>query len=148
MSKLDLIKPYITEDQPFGPIDSYEIGSADIDVLRLLFEKQNRIYKKSLRDRPSIIMGRRGSGKTSYLRSVYFGDQYDYYVDITTANVLEHITRVVQDMSSDTVFTETLWKLWEKTLWTCVLTQMRNNSLPISGDLNVIDEYITADVHI
>ena len=55
MSKLNLLKPYITKEQPFGPIDSYEIGQDDIEVLKLLFEKQNRIYK-SFRDRPSIIM--------------------------------------------------------------------------------------------
>jgi hypothetical protein len=141
MSNLALLKPYITKDEPFGPIDSYQIAPADIEVLKLLFEKQNRIYK-SFRNRPSIIMGRRGSGKTSYLRSVYFDDQYSDYVEISTANVLEHITSVVQDVSTDTVFTETLWKLWEKTLWTCALTQFRNKSLPVSGDMNVIDAYL------
>ena len=141
MSKLDLLKPYITKDEPFGPIDAYEIGSTDIEVLKLLFEKQNRTYK-SFRNRPSIIMGRRGSGKTSYLRSVYFDDQYDDYVEIPTANVLEHIASVVQDLSSDTVFTETLWKLWEKTLWTCALAQIRNKSQSVTGELMVIDEYL------
>src|SRR5688572_28210648 len=107
MSQLDLLKPYITKDQPFGPIDSIKIDCTDIEVLSLLFEKQSRVYK-SFRGRPSIIMGRRGSGKTSYLRSVYFEDQYHYYAEIMTANVLEHISRIVQDMSKDNVFTETI----------------------------------------
>lgn len=142
MSGLNLLKPYITKDEPFGPIDSYQIGSADIAVLNLLFEKQNRIYK-SFRNRPSIIMGRRGSGKTSYLRSVYFDDQYSGYVEIPTANILEHIASIVQDLNSDTVFTETLWKLWEKILWTCVLVQICSiNFLPNSGDLVSVDGYL------
>lgn len=147
MSKLDLLRPYINKDEPFGPIDAYQIGSTDIvgptdiEALRLLFEKQNRVYK-SFRDRPSIIMGRRGSGKTSYLRSVYFGDQYDYYVNITTENILEHISTVIHDLSSDTVYTEAIWKLWEKTLWTCVLTELSNKSIPVSGGLIAIDKYL------
>lgn len=143
MSQLILLKPYITEEQPFGPIDSYEIGQNDIEVLKLLFEKQNRIYK-SFRDRPSIIMGRRGSGKTSYLRSVYFGKQYDDYIEIPTDNVLDNIAGIVQDLSKDAVFTETLWKLWEKTLWTCALAHIYNNPLLISGKLSAVNEYLQA----
>ena len=143
MSKLTLLKPYITKEQPFGPIDSYEIGQDDIEVLKLLFEKQNRIYK-SFRDRPSIIMGRRGSGKTSYLRSVFFDKQYDNYIEIPTVNALENFASIVQDLSKDVVFTETLWKLWEKTLWTCALAHIYSKSLLISGELGVIAEYLKA----
>jgi hypothetical protein len=142
MSSLNLLKPYITRDEPFGPIDSYQIGSTDVAVLNLLFEKQNRIYK-SFRNRPSIIMGRRGSGKTSYLRFVNFDDQYGGFVEIPTANILEHVAGIVQELNGDTVFTETLWKLWEKLLWTCVLSQIRNsNFLPNSDDMAVVVDYL------
>lgn len=143
MSKLSLLQPYITKDEPFGPIDAFEIGVTDIEVLKLLFDKQNRIYKL-FRDRPSIIMGRRGSGKTSYLRSVYFEDQYFDYIDIATENILGQIASVVQELSNDTVFTETLWKLWEKTLWTCVLARMRNQVPSASTEEKVIEEYLKA----
>ncbi len=142
MSKLSLLQPYITKDEPFGPIDAFEIGATDIEVLKLLFDKQNRIYKL-FRDRPSIIMGRRGSGKTSYLRSVYFDDQYFEYVEIATDNALSQIVSVVQELSNDTVFTETLWKLWEKTLWTCALAKIRNKTIPAAEGV-VIDEYLKA----
>jgi len=87
-------------------------------------------------------MGRRGSGKTSYLRSVFFDNQYFDYVEISTANALEHIASVVQDLNNDTVYTETLWNLWEKTLWTCVLFQFRNNGLPVAGDMIIVDDYL------
>ena len=40
MSRLTSLKPYVTKDQPFGPIDSGQIGSDD---LGLLFEKQSRV---------------------------------------------------------------------------------------------------------
>ena len=67
---LNTNKPYITKDEPYGPIDSIDIDSHDVKAIKLLFETHNWIYK-NLRNRPSIIMGRRGAGKTHYLRSVF-----------------------------------------------------------------------------
>jgi hypothetical protein len=63
----DTIRPYITKDEPFGPIDSVDIDPKDTDVMNRLFERHNWIYK-NLHQRPSIIMGRKGAGKTYYLR--------------------------------------------------------------------------------
>ena len=141
MSELPLLKPYITKDEPFGPIDAFEIKTIDLRVLKLLFDKQNRIYKL-FRDRPSIIMGRRGSGKTAYLRSVYFDDRYADRIEISTANLLTEIARVIQELSNDTVFTETLSKLWEKTLWTCALAWLRKQNLPKSTEAIIVNEYL------
>ncbi|MBV6396348.1 MAG: hypothetical protein HFACDABA_01946 [Anaerolineales bacterium] len=143
MSDLSLLRHYITKDEPFGPIDTFQVGEVDIEVLKLLFDKQNRIYK-SFRDRPSIIMGRRGSGKTSYLRSVYFDDQYSDRIEISTATLLEQIASIVQELSHDTVFTETLAKLWEKTLWTCALAWLRSNSETQPADATAIDNYLNS----
>jgi hypothetical protein len=64
------ITPYITRDEPFGPIDSTDIDLKDVNALEKLFEQHNRIYKH-LHHRPSIIMGRE-LGETSYLRTVFF----------------------------------------------------------------------------
>ena len=58
------IRPYITKDEPFGPIDSGDIDLSDLKALLMLFEKHNWGYK-NLHSRPSIIIGRRGSGRTS-----------------------------------------------------------------------------------
>ena len=138
LDKLEQLKPYITKDQPFGPIDAERI---DDDTLALLFEKQNRVYK-AFRSRPSIVMGRRGSGKTAYLRSVYFQKQYQYYAEIMTAAVVEHISSVIQDISTD-INVERVSELWEKTLWTCVLIEIRkDHPLPVSENLGIIDEYL------
>ena len=88
------MKPYITKDEPFGPIDSTDIDLRDINALEKLFEQHNRIYK-NLHHRPSIIMGRKGSGKTSYLRAVFFDKKYSYFTEIRTAHVLAHISKVI-----------------------------------------------------
>jgi len=137
----EVLKDHITKDEPFGPIDSGDFDS-NAEVLDLLFERQNRTYK-NLHHRPSIIMGRRGSGKTSYLRSVYFDKQYDFYIEIRAASVLEQISKGIEGMIKEPTFIETLAELWEKILWTCVLSQVqRMQLLPFSSKLLVVDEYL------
>jgi hypothetical protein len=134
------VQPYITRDEPFGPIDSGDFDAKDIDALNRLFGRHNNTYR-NLRHRPSIIMGRRGSGKTSYLRTVYFDKQYDYFTEIRTAPVLEDISKVIQEMAKeDAIFAETLSELWEKILWTCVLLEVQQRKL-----LSSVNSYVVAD---
>jgi hypothetical protein len=138
---LDTIRPYITNDEPFGPIDSGDINANDIPALKLLFEQHNWIYK-NLRNRPSIIIGRRGSGKTYYLRSVFFDNQYDFYVEIRTARVLGYIARVIQKMTKEVIFPEMVSELWETILWIAVFSEIRKHPVIAADDLNLINAYL------
>ena len=136
------VQPYITRDEPFGPIDSGDFDLKDVDALNRLFGRHNATYK-NLRHRPSIIMGRRGSGKTSYLRTVYFDKQYDYYTEIRTATILENISKVIQEMAKEgAIFAETLSDLWEKILWTCVLSEIRKRQCLPSSNSYVVSDYL------
>jgi hypothetical protein len=137
----DTFRPYITKDEPFGPIDSVDIDPKDVDVMKGLFEQHNWIYK-NLDQRPSIIMGRKGAGKTYYLRTVFFDKQYDFYTEIRTAHVLAHISSVIQGMTKDAVFPETLSELWETILWTCVISEIRKHSLLSSEKLYIVNTYL------
>ena len=137
----DIIRPYITKDEPFGPIDSVDIDPTDVEVMNGLFERHNWIYKH-LHQRPSIIMGRKGSGKTYYLRTVFFDKQYDFYTEIRTAHLLGHISSVIQGMMKDAVFPETLAELWETILWTCVLSEIRQQALLSAEKLSVVNAYL------
>lgn len=135
------IQPYITKDEPFGPIDSIDIESSDVKAIDTLFEKHNSIYKK-LRQRPSIIMGRRGAGKTHYLKSVFFDKDYNFHVEIKTASVLSHMTQVVQRMTDDALFAESVADLWEIILWTSVFGEMRKNRLLDWKERTLLNEYL------
>jgi hypothetical protein len=144
---LNAISPYITKDEPFGPIDSVDIDSHDLNALKLLFEQHNWTYK-NLRSRPSIIIGRRGSGKTYYLRSVFFDKQYDYYTEIRTARVLGQMARVIQRMTDDAVFPETVSELWETALWISVFAEVRKSALLSEDALYVVGAYLdSVNVH-
>jgi len=138
---LNTIRPYITKDEPFGPIDSGDIDSSDLKALLMLFEKHNLIYK-NLRSRPSIIIGRRGSGKTYYLRSVFFDGQYDYFVEFGMPRVLAQVARAIQNLTDQVVFSELVSELWENILWIGVFLEIRKHAVLPSDDLNVVDAYL------
>jgi len=138
---LNNIRPYITRDEPFGPIDSGDIDSSDLKALLMLFEKHNLIYK-NLRSRPSIIIGRRGSGKTYYLRSVFFDEQYDYFVEIRVPRVLAQVARAIQRLSAEVVFSELVSELWDTILWISVFLEIRKHSILPADDLNVVNGYL------
>jgi len=98
-----------------------------------LFEQHNQPYKK-MRHRPSIIMGRKGSGKTSYLRTVYFNKKYDHVTEIRTDHALTHISKVIQGTTKGALFTETLAELWKIIFWMCMLCEIQDASF-LSADL-------------
>jgi hypothetical protein len=135
------VRPYITSDEPFGPIDSGDIDSHDLKALLMLFERHNWIYK-NLHSRPSIIIGRRGSGKTHYLRSVFFDQQYDYYVEVRTPRVLGQVASAIQKMTSEVVFSEMVSELWDTILWLAVFLEIRKHSVLQPDDLNVVNGYL------
>ncbi|MBK9925376.1 MAG: hypothetical protein IPP66_08790 [Anaerolineales bacterium] len=136
-----VVKPYITKDEPFGPIDSTDIDPKDVDAQLKLFEQHNWIYR-NMRHRPSIIMGRKGSGKTSYLRTVFFDKKYDFHTEIRTDHALMHISKVIQGLVKDAVFPETLAELWETILWVCVLSEVRNSSFLSQEKLSLVSMYL------
>ncbi len=138
---LNNVRPYITKDEPFGPIDSGDIDSSDLKALLMLFEKHNLIYK-NLHSRPSIIIGRRGSGKTYYLRSVFFDQQYDYHVEIRTPRVLGQVAKAIQKLSAEVVFSEMVSELWDTILWISVLLEMRKQPVLRQDTLNVVNGYL------
>src|SRR5436190_7627413 len=135
------ILPYITKDEPFGPIDSGDIEATDLKALLMLFEKHNWIYK-NLHSRPSIIIGRRGSGKTHYLRSVFFDNLYDYCVEIRTPRVLGQVASAIQRMTSEVLFSEMVSELWDTILWLAVLLEIRKHNVLQPDDLNVVNAYL------
>ncbi|MBI5955193.1 MAG: hypothetical protein HY865_26345 [Chloroflexi bacterium] len=144
---LEAVSPYITKDEPFGPIDSVDIDSSDLNALKLLFEQHNWTYK-NLRNRPSIIIGRRGSGKTYYLRSVFFDKQYDFYTEIRTARVLGHMTRVIERMADSAVFSEMVSDLWDMVLWISLFFEIRKTSILSEDERYVVDTYLeNVNVH-
>jgi len=132
---------YITQDEPFGPIDTVDIDDGDIDVLQALFEQHNRLYQ-DLRRRPSIIIGRKGSGKTAYLRSVFFDKQYSFYTEIKTPQAFGEVINMIQKVTKDALFPETVAEIWEIVIWVSVFSTIKKH-LKSVDDKAIINDYLS-----
>ena len=108
-TKARIIRDYLSEDEPFGPIDAREIS--DPDACELLFERHNKI-QRSLHKRPSIILGRKGSGKTSYLNTVYFYRKYTYVIELNASEALSSVIESISSISSGVIFAESVKEVW------------------------------------
>jgi hypothetical protein len=109
-NQLDTIKEYINSETPFGPINAAKIENSE--AAQLLFDRENRIYK-SLTANPSIIVGRRGSGKTAYLRGEHFSNRYDIVIECTASDSFATILRRVHDGLTEDSVAEEVAAVWE-----------------------------------
>jgi hypothetical protein len=64
------IRLYLNTDQPLGPTDAYQIK--DAEVAASLFDPHNEAFNLLLRRNISVVVGRRGSGKTALLNSYLY----------------------------------------------------------------------------
>ena len=109
-------RDFFRVDKPFGPIDASEIK--DPQDIRHLFDTQNGIYDEMIRHPSlSVIIGRRGSGKTALLRSATVNDEFQIVVELPPDQAFTQILRAVQDVSDNVVFAEKVAELWRIVLW-------------------------------
>ncbi len=138
-----VISDYITRSEPFGPIDSGEIKG--VEMRERLFDRHNLLFRY-LQDRPSIIMGRKGSGKTAYLNSVYFYGKYDHIVELGTSSALQKVVEAVQSCTEGIAFAETVAELWGQFLWVGVLVGLREK-ITTAEVGEAVEAYLT-ELHI
>ena len=91
----DSLKKYVKHGKAFGPTDADMIAVEEKEVLRGLFDPQNKIYN-ALRLNPSIVIGRRGSGKTAYLHSVFLGNEFKIIQEIRTSKTFSKIVEAIE----------------------------------------------------
>lgn len=106
------LRQYVTPQAPLGPSDASQI--TDIEVAARLFDPHNKSFNSLLRKDLSVVIGRRGSGKTALLTSYKyrpylvgniepdtFGadfSAYDLVIEVKTYKDFEEMqTRVVKD---------------------------------------------------
>lgn len=133
----EILRNYITESEPFGPINASEI--TEPISRKILFDVHNNLYQ-SLHKRPSVVIGRKGSGKTTYLQSSYFDGNYDYFFDVDTSRALVGVIEAVEKLSKGVLFAESVADLWETVLWIPMFSKIRHQLS--SAQKNKIDAYL------
>jgi hypothetical protein len=113
------IRKYITHSRPFGPVDSSAVNTADTAEMQELFDRNNVIYR-TLQGDTSILIGRKGSGKTAYLRSTFLEAQRGSMevVQLRTANTFLEVLKALNKELASTFFVEVVADIWE-TLLVC-----------------------------
>ena len=151
------IRKYITHSRPFGPIDSAAVNTGDVAEMKALFDRNNVIYR-ALGGDTSMLIGRKGSGKTAYLRSTFLAGATGALdvVQLRTANTFLEVLKALNSELGSTHFAEVVADIWETLLVCGALSELiakygrGNSSLrPIAdylGKLGVnVDQPRTAD---
>jgi len=140
MAKLALTDIF-TEAQALGPIASP--ASKDLDILRRIFYKVNLIYEEMAKRRPSVIVGRKGAGKTALLHSVYLDNRYKIIVELTAHRAFRQMVDSIERLSKGTVLVEEVSDLWELIFWHAILAEMAKLE-DKQDDLAMIRNYLSA----
>src|SRR5437868_2146325 len=108
-------------DSPFGPTATPD--SDDPDMFIKLVDKTNLIYQE-MRNHPTMIVGRRGSGKTTFLRTVMLDQSYQIVVELPPEDAFRQVINSIEQMSTKTVFVEEVASLWNVVLWSTLLNEL------------------------
>jgi hypothetical protein len=139
MSNVNILHRYLSPDEPFGPIDAREI--TEEKAREILFEPHNKIYKE-LHRRPSLVVGRKGAGKTSTLNAVYFDNRYVYVIKLNTAEAFSGVIKAISAITSGPVFAESIQKIWETVIFIGLFGEIREH-LPFNSHARrLINDYL------
>jgi hypothetical protein len=137
------IRKYITHVQPFGPIDSASVNTADTAEMQELFDRNNVIYR-TLEGHTSVLIGRKGSGKTAYLRSTILDAQSGTLevVQLRTANSFLEVLKALNDELARTFFVEVVADIWETLLVCGALSELVAKYGRSDPSLRLIADYL------
>jgi hypothetical protein len=126
----DLLSQYFTSDFPLGPIDAGIVSHDEIS--KLLTERDFSRFKREGQS-PSVIVGRRGSGKTSYLRRLRHQSEHDFFLEISTQNAFNSVVSSITSAASDSVTVEVLADIWDGVFWNLLIWQLVKKGRPTIG---------------
>ena len=120
---------FMTDDHPLGPIDAQQIDNDE--VATLLFEEENRIYQ-DIRKSPAFVIGRKGSGKSSFLNNIKTSGEFELSIEIKTAAAFTQIVRTVQKAleSDGYVFIEEVADLWDILFYLAIIGEFNKKYKP------------------
>lgn len=122
MSTKDKLLGYYTETEPLGS-PKWEI-TAEQDVIDSLFYKYNLIYRE-IRNHPSLIIGRRGTGKTAFLNSLRLDPRYQLKVDLSMDDAFTAVVYSVhENLRKGPIIPEKVSHLWRTMFWHAIFLEL------------------------
>jgi hypothetical protein len=137
------IRRYITHSIPFGPIDSSDVDTSDTDEMQELFDRNNAIYHR-LDSHKSMLIGRKGSGKTAYLRSMFLDARAGDLdvVQLRTASMFQEVLKAINNDLEGIHFVELIADIWETLLICSVLSEILARHGKTNPGLRCVADYL------
>ncbi|MFZ5961971.1 P-loop ATPase, Sll1717 family [Thalassococcus sp. BH17M4-6] len=123
--EIDTLRNHFNHRTPFGPENAGVVR--DADAKWLIFSTQNELCK-AYRKSPRIIIGRRGSGKTSIVSNTDELVEHDVTLLIDTADAIEYVRDAIfEDVAPSDVYVEKVEKFWTYVLDALLMRQIVKN---------------------
>ena len=135
----DSVIKYFNSTTPLGPTAAPPISS-DREIQRFIFDHDNALFKE-LNHGKTLIVGRKGSGKTSMLNTAYFDEEKGTVIipldSNDSADIFMRIVQEIEALSRDVTLVEQVSKLWEVLIWGVVFRVLSDKFKD-----EVIEQYI------
>lgn len=121
------LKDFFTESNPLGPLTSDVINTPSL--IKALLCNKNMLFN-ALRGNPSLIIGRKGAGKTAFLRLSYINSKNKIIVELKPEKAFRQIVESLNEHEKDILFAEEVSDLWKVLFWNTIfvfLVQKCNN---------------------
>ena len=83
---------YFTNARPLGPNATPD--DLNEEAYKRLFDVENEIFRSLTQD-PQILIGRRGSGKTAFLKIRHFQNDTDLSVELQSSRAFAHVLQAI-----------------------------------------------------
>lgn len=107
---IDDLREYVSPEQPFGPENAKVVKEPRCSYL--LFNKYN-IFSKEYRQNPRVIIGRRGSGKTTITSITSYIDQHTYIITVKPEEALTVVQAIAYPEGAKSLqYVESTANIW------------------------------------
>jgi hypothetical protein len=116
-----------TKEQPLGPIQTpSDISMEEFDAI---FDSDNQIWK-SIQSQPAIVIGRKGAGKTAFLKGINLRNDGEIVVFLRSNSVFRTSLNIIQEFNSRRrlVFVEDIANVWQNMFWILIGFEILNSS--------------------
>ncbi|MDB2438135.1 hypothetical protein N9W89_05425 [Hellea sp.] len=149
-----ILRDIFNDEFPLGPISSNEFNSYQHkEIFHAYFDTDNFSYQQIKRN-PTMIVGRKGSGKTDALisqaidRNLLEGTEATivYFSDKKAANslslVLSQVVSAIQE-SYPGPMVESVAEFWDGLFWLCICaTLVLENKGDETPEINILEQYL------
>lgn len=131
-----VLNRYFSADYPLGPLDARRVLKEHSFLLDLLAERDLVTLQQRV-ERPSIIVGRRGSGKTSYLRKLGHESPTHLFVEIRTDRAFNILLASINNIIRDAITVESISSIWDAILWNGFFWLLYRTGRPKVGHVSI-----------